>query len=211
VRTNLRQIYPKARTKSLAFTSNISEVKSIAPSTSEVTINTTSPVHQTMQNAAPTAATKMEAEWTADVAGMIERTASRQERELRSSGVIKADQWQWDVSELQERTPSRQERQLRKDGIIKQDEWSSIWDIADLQGRTPSFIESRLRNSGILAKDQWSSWDGGKILLEGEDALESRLVADGILSPQAGLKDDQREYFTGFDASFQKDEESVPS
>jgi len=184
------------------------------PSVSEDTIKTTSPVDETMLETTPTAAAKMEAEWTADVAGLIERTASRQERELRSSGVIKADQWQWDVSELQERTPSRQERQLRKDGIIKQDEWSSNWDIADLQGRTPSFIESRLRNSGILAKDQWSSWDGGKILLEGEDALESRLVADGILSPQAGLKDDQREYFAGFDASFvaakQKEESESP-
>jgi len=152
----------------------------------------------------------MEAEWTADVAGLIERTASRQERELRDCGVIRKDQWEWDVSELQERTPSRQERQLRKDGIIKQDEWSSNWDIADLQGRTPSFIESRLRNSGILKKDEWTGWDGGKILLEGEDALESRLVADGILSPQAGLKDDQREYFVGFDMARNGDEESPP-
>jgi len=205
----MRQVYSKARTKSLAFTSIISEVDSRAPSTSEDTMKTTSPVFATMLDATPTAASKMEAEWTADVAGLIERTASRQERELRSSGVIKADQWQWDVSELQERTPSRQERQLRKDGIIKADEWSSNWDIADLQGRTPSFIESRLRNSGILAKDQWSSWDGGKILLEGEDALESRLVADGILSPQAGLKDDQREYFAGFDMAGPNEEQEA--
>jgi len=202
----MRQVFSKARSKSLAFTSTISEVNSIAPSSSEDTVKTTSPVTVTALDATATAATNMEAEWTADVADLIEHTASRQERELRSSGVIKADQWAWDVSELQERTPSRQERQLRKDGIIKPDEWSSNWDIADLQGRTPSFIESRLRNSGILAKDQWSSWDGGKILLEGEDALESRLLADGILSPQAGLKDDQREYFAGFDGMHQKQE-----
>jgi hypothetical protein len=131
-----------------------------------------------------TAASQMEADFIADVADLPGRTPSRQEKELRRSGIIAPDKWQWDVSELQEqRTPSRQEKQLRQSGILKADPYMSVqWEVAEMQERTPSRQERELRRAGILKKDEWSDWDIADLQGKTPSFIERELRASGIVA-----------------------------
>lgn len=103
-----------------------------------------------------------------------------------------------DVAALPGRTPSCQEQMLRQMGIIAPDQWQ--WDVSDLQERSPSRQEQDLREAGIIKKDEWSEWDGGRILRLGEEHFKSSLLQEGIVTPYPGSRENQPDYFSGFEA-----------
>jgi len=133
----------------------------------------------------------------------LERKSNSKETEITISNVeptpaTRLEQaFTADVADLPQRTPSCQEEILRRLGIIAPDQWQ--WDVSDLQERTPSRQERDLREAGIIKKDEWQDWDGGRILRLGEAYFKSSLLQEGIVTPYPGERDEQQDYFVGFE------------
>lgn len=82
-----------------------------------------------------------------------------------------------------------------------EEQWVADPELNGAHQRSASCVEQELRETGILKKDPWvEGWDGGKILRQGDAALESQLLADGIMTPQVAPTGPRQDYFTEFNA-----------
>lgn len=143
--------------------------------------------------------TDIEAQWGPESAFELQRTPACIVEELRKTGIIKQENnWHSDLEGLQQPAASRQEQRLGQDSISKNDAWSqSQRDGVVLEGRSAPFVERKQEEAGTVKPDEWYGWEGGK--LPQQQALETQLLADGILTPRCPPRAEKGDYFTGFE------------